>query len=107
MEEVNLVKADLSAIKRDLDVERAKRNRTREALVRDRTARLRTDATKAFAWGLLAFALISPACIASGVWLALSSSSEDSLLRIVGLPALLGSDVNSGHETSHAASSPA
>jgi hypothetical protein len=87
--DVSVLKADLATTKKELRSKTGEVQELQAALIAEQTAKLRRGAFVTFVWKAILTALFSIGCITAGVWLALSSNSEDSTLRIIGLPALL------------------
>jgi len=87
--EISTTKSDLAVTKRDLELETAKAQELRKALISERTAKLRREAYISFTWKTFITVLWGAGCISFGIWLSLRSNSEDSILRTIGLPSLL------------------
>lgn len=89
VKEINTTKADLAATKGDLAIATDRLEELRKALLTEHTAKLRREAWKSFALKAIPTALFSMGFIGSAVWVAINFNSDDSILKIIGISAVL------------------
>jgi len=87
--DLSVSRADAKGLETQLKSERVRSQNLRDELVTEKTSRFRREAWKSFAWKSGLAVLLGGGLIAAGWLLADSSTSDDSILLRIGLPAAL------------------
>ncbi len=87
--EVSTTKADLAITKGDLELAIGRLEEFQKALVTEENAKLRRADWKSFTLKTVPTALVGVGCIVLAIWFALNFSTDDSLLKNLGIPSVL------------------